>query len=79
MIIKWLASKLFPLLQIDEGMLNIYRRLDEIEKDSHPPIFSKSQLERINKRQEKTEKRLEDLETTAFVKKLNKYDWEGAD
>ena len=79
MIIKWLASKLFPLLQIDEGMLNIYRRLDKMEKDSHPPIFSKSQLERINKRQEKTEKRLEDLETTAFVKKLNKYDWEGSD
>ena len=79
MIIKWLASKLFPLLQVDEGMLNIYRRLDRMEKDSHPPIFSKSQLERINKRQEKTEKRLEDLETTAFVKKLNKYDWEGSD
>ena len=79
MIIKWLASKLFPLLQVDEGMLNIYRRLDEIEKDSHPPIFNKSQLEKINKRQEKTEKRLEDLETTAFVKKLNKYDWEGSD
>ena len=79
MIIKWLASKLFPLLQVDEGMLNIYRRLDRMEKDSHPPIFSKSQLERINKRQEKTDKRLEDLETTAFVKKLNKYDWEGSD
>ena len=72
MIIKWLANKLFPLLQIDEGMLNIYRRLDKIEKDSHPPLFDKEQLNKIHKR-------LEDLETTAFVKKLNKYDWEGSD
>ena len=78
-LINWLATKLSPLLQMDEGMLNIYRRLDVLENNSHPPIFSKSQLEKINKRQEKTEKRLEDLETTAFVKKLNKYDWEGSD
>ena len=79
MIIEWLVNKIIPYLQLSEGMLNIYRRLDKMEKDSHPPIFSKSQLERINKRQEKTDKRLEDLETTAFVKKLNKYDWEGSD
>ena len=44
-------------------MLNIYRRLDKIEKDSHPPLFDKSQLNKIHKR-------LEDLETVAFVKKF---------
>ena len=72
MIIKWLASKLFPLLQIDEGMINIHKRLNKLEKDTHPPIFSREQLNRINKR-------LEDLEMKAFVDKTNKYDWQGSD
>ena len=74
MIIKWLASKLFPLLQIDEGMINIHKRLNRLEKDSHPPLFDKSQLHKIHKR-------LEDLETVAFVKKFeNKYkNYEGTD
>ena len=63
MIIKWLVNKIIPFLQLSEGMLNIYRRLDKIEKDSHPPLFDKSQLNKIHKR-------LEDLETVAFVKKF---------
>ena len=52
MIIKWLASKLFPLLQTDEGMINIHKRLNKLEKDTHPPIFSREQLNIINKRLE---------------------------
>ena len=72
MIIKWLASKLFPLLQTDEGMINIHKRLNKLEKDTHPPIFSREQLNIINKR-------LEDLEMKAFVDKTNKYDWQGSD
>ena len=72
MIIKWLASKLFPLLQIDEGMINIHKRLNNLEKDTHPPLFDKSQLNKIHKR-------LEDLEMKAFVDKTNKYDWQGSD
>ena len=72
MIIKWLASKLFPLLQTDEVMINIHKRLNKLEKDTHPPIFSREQLNIINKR-------LEDLEMKAFVDKTNKYDWQGSD
>ena len=73
MIIKWLASKLFPLLQLDEGMLNIHRRLDNLEKDSHPPLFSKEQLFKVHKR-------LEDLETKAFVERFPKMkSYEGTD
>ena len=72
MIIKWLANKLFPLLQTDEGMINIHKRLNKLEKDTHPPIFSREQLNIINKR-------LEDLEMKAFVDKTNKYDWQGSD
>mgnify|MGYP005830126499 FL=1 len=44
-------------------MLNIYRRLDRLEKDSHPPLFDKGQLNKLHKR-------LEDLETVAFVEKF---------
>ena len=73
MIIKWLVSKIIPHLQVDEGMLNIYRRLDEIEKNSHSPLFEKEQLHKIHRR-------LEDLETIAFVKKFDKYKhYEGTD
>ena len=72
MITKWLVNKIIPYLQLSEGMLNIYRRLDKLEKDSHPPLFDKSQLNKIHKR-------LEDLETAAFVKKLSRYEWEGSD
>ena len=72
MIIKWLVNKIIPYLQLSEGMLNIYRRLDKLEKDSHPPLFDKSQLNKIHKR-------LEDLEMKAFVDKTNKYDWQGSD
>ena len=73
MIIKWLASKLFPLLQIDEGMINIHKRLNNLEKDTHPPLFDKSQLNKIHKR-------LQDLETKAFVDKFPYMkDYEGTD
>ena len=72
MIINWIKRKLFPLIQMEEWVIRLFQRLDRIEKDSHPPLFDKSQLHKIHKR-------LEDLETTAFVKKLNKYDWEGSD
>ena len=72
MIIKWLASKLFPLLQTDEGMINIHKRLNKLEKDTHPPLFDKNQLNKIHKR-------LKDLEVKAFVDKINKYDWQGSD
>ena len=73
MIIKWLASKLIPYLQLSEGMLNIFTRLDNLEKDSHPLIFEKEQLHKIHKR-------LEDLETVSFVNKFDKYkNYEGTD
>tara|TARA_R110002020_G_scaffold129189_3_gene289439 strand:- start:23 stop:244 length:222 start_codon:yes stop_codon:yes gene_type:complete len=72
-IIKWLVNKIIPFLQRSEGMLNIYRRLDEIEKNSHSPLFEKEQLHKIHRR-------LEDLETIAFVKKFDKYkNYEGTD
>ena len=73
MIIKWLVNKIIPYLQLSEGMLNIYRRLDKLEKDSHPPRFDKSQLNKIHKR-------LQDLETKAFVDKFPYMkDYEGTD
>ena len=72
MIIKWLVNKLIPFLQVDEGMLNIYRRLDKLEADSHPPIFSRDELGKIKKK-------IEDLEIKAFVDKTSKYDWQGSD
>ena len=73
MIIKWLVNKIIPYLQLSEGMLNIYRRLDKLEKDSHPPLFDKSQLNKIHKR-------LQDLENKAFVDKFPYMDnYEGTD
>ena len=73
MIIEWLVNKIIPYLQLSEGMLNIYRRLDKIEKDSHPPLFDKSQLHKIHKR-------LEDLETKLFVDQFSYLkDYEGTD
>ena len=77
-MIKWLADKLFPFfsnkMQRDEGMINIHKRLQRLEKDSHPPLFSKNQLFKVHKR-------LEDLETVAFVSKFSdKYKtYEGTD
>ena len=68
MIIRWLANKLFPHISIemqtDEGMINIHKRLQKLEKDSHPPLFSKKQLFKVHKR-------LEDLETVAFVSQFS--------
>ena len=73
MITKWLVNKIIPYLQLSEGMLNIYRRLDKLEKDSHPPLFDKSQLNKIHKR-------LQDLENKAFVDKFPYMDnYEGTD
>ena len=70
-MIKWLANKLFPIIsskmQNYEGVINIHKRLNRLEKDSHPPLFSKDQLFKVHKR-------LEDLETVAFVSRFsNKY------
>ena len=68
-MIKWLANKLLPrlaiLFQDNDLVKQSLKRLDALEKDSHPPLFDKSQLNKIHKR-------LEDLETVAFVKNLSK-------
>ena len=73
MIIRWLANKLFPLWQVDEGMINVHKRLNRLEEDTHPPLFSKDQLFKVHKR-------LEDLETKAFVEKFPKMkNYEGTD
>ena len=73
MIIEWLVNKIIPYLQLSEGMLNIFTRLDKIEKNSHSPLFEKEQLYKIHKR-------LEDLETVSFVSKFDKYkNYEGTD
>ena len=67
-MIKWLVNKLFPIIaskmQNDEGVINIHKRLNRLEKDTHPPLFSKDQLFKVHKR-------LEDLETVAFVSKFS--------
>ena len=60
MIIRWLANKLFPIWQVDEGMINIHKRLTKLENEANSPLFEKSQLNKIHKR-------LEDLETKTFV------------
>ena len=57
---------------MDEGMLNIHKRLGVVEKNSHPPIFDKEQLNKINRR-------LENLETKSFVDKISSYTFEGSD
>ena len=72
MIIKWLVSKILPHLWVNEGVINTCKRLDRLERDSHPPLFDKSQLNKIHKR-------LEALEMKAFVDKISKYDWQGSD
>lgn len=73
MIIKWLVNKIIPYLQLSEGMLNIYRRLDQIERDSHSPLFEKEQLHKIHRR-------LEDLEMKSFVEQFPKMkNYEGTD
>jgi hypothetical protein len=72
-IIKWLVNKIIPYLQLSEGMLNIYRRLDQIERDSHSPLFEKEQLHKIHRR-------LEDLEMKSFVEQFPKMkNYEGTD
>ena len=75
-MIKWLANKLLPylmaLIQKSEGVVQMCKRIDKLEKDSHPPLFSKDQLFKVHIR-------LEALETKAFVDKVTKYDWQGSD
>ena len=60
MIINWIKRKLFPLIQLEEWLIRLFQRVDKLEKDSHPPLFDKRQLNKIHKR-------LEDLETKTFV------------
>ena len=76
-MIRWLANKLLPrfvvLFQDNALIKQTLKRLDALEKDSHQSLFDKSQLNKIHKR-------LEDLETVAFVKKFSKMkDYEGTD
>ena len=75
-MIKWLANKLLPylmtLIQTDKGVVQVCKRIDKLEKESHPPLFSKQQLLKVHRR-------LEALETKAFVDKVTKYDWQGSD
>ena len=76
-MIKWLANKLLPyivnLLQMEDGVLQTLKRVDRLEKDSHPPLFSKDQLFKVHKR-------LEDLETKLFVDQFKGFkDYEGTD
>ncbi len=63
MIINWIKNNIFPLIEIEGWVINIFKRLDKLEKDSHPPLFEKDQLNKLHKR-------VEDLETVAFVKKF---------
>ena len=73
MIIKWLANKLIPHLQIQGWAINVFKRLDKLEGDAHPPLFQKEQLNKIHKR-------LEDLETKSFVDQFpNMKNYEGTD
>tara|TARA_R100001594_G_scaffold82234_1_gene116746 strand:+ start:1238 stop:1462 length:225 start_codon:yes stop_codon:yes gene_type:complete len=62
-IINWIKNNIFPLIEIEGWVINIFKRLDKLEKDSHPPLFEKDQLNKLHKR-------VEDLETVAFVKKF---------
>ena len=72
MIIKWFLDKLSPLFQLEGWVVNIFKRLDKLEKDSHPPLFPKDKVKEI-------EKRVKDLEVVSFVKKISKHDWQGSD
>ena len=63
MIINWIKKRLFPLIQMEDWVINIFTRMDKLEKETHSPLFDKNQLNKIHKR-------LEDLETVSFVKKF---------
>ena len=62
-MIKWLASNLNPLIQIQGWVINIFKRLDKLEEKAHPPLFEKDQVNKMHKR-------IEDLETAKFVDKF---------
>ena len=74
MIINWIKNIIFPLIQNEGWVTNIFMRLDRLDKDSHPPLFEKEQLNKLHKR-------VEDLETVAFVKRFGSKmkDYEGTD
>ena len=74
MIINWIKNNIFPLIQNEGWVTNIFMRLDRLEKDSHPPLFEKEQLNKLHKR-------VEDLETVAFVTRFGSKmkDYEGTD
>ena len=73
MIINWLKTKLLPLIQKEEWVVRIFQRLDKLEQKAHSPLFDKTKLNEIHKR-------LEDLETKAFVEQFPKMkDYEGTD
>ena len=72
-MIKWLANKLEHFIQIQGWVINIFRRLDKLEDNAHPPLFEKDQVNKIHKR-------LEDLEIAKFVDKFPKMkNYEGTD
>ena len=72
-MIKWLANKLNPLIQGLGWVTNIFKRLEKIEGQAHPPLFEKEQVNKIHKR-------LEDLETAKFVEKFPRMkNYEGTD
>ena len=48
---------------MEDWVINIFTRMDKLEKETHSPLFDKNQLNKIHKR-------LEDLETVSFVKKF---------
>jgi hypothetical protein len=58
---------------VEEWFIRLFQRVEKLEKDSHPPLFEKSQLNKIHRR-------LEDLETKSFVEKFPKMkNYEGTD
>jgi len=72
-MIKWLANKLESFIQIQGWVINIFKRLDKLEDNTHPPLFEKDQVNKIHKR-------LEDLEIAKFVDKFPKMkNYEGTD
>ena len=67
-IINYLAKnfKLFKLMEyvekpneLDHKVLELENRILKLEKDSHPPIFTKNSKKNIDKRLKDIEKRLE--------------------
>ena len=47
-MINWILDKVIEHLQRSEGMVNIYRRLAKLDADSHPPLFDKNTLFKVD-------------------------------